>query len=162
MNLTKLFDLQAELDFEIENKHDLISEDLVDKKVLALLVEVGELVNEIRFFKYWSIKPPSSRETILEEYVDGFHFILSLGLDLGFDSSINLFTINSGNDFTQQFIVVYNIILQFSKTRATEDYKALFSNYLLLGEMLGYSDKEIEEAYLLKNKLNHERQEQGY
>ena len=60
---------------------------IVKRKMLALLVEIGELANETRCFKYWSNKPASEREVILEEYVDGLHFILSIGIDLGIDKN---------------------------------------------------------------------------
>ena len=52
--------------------------------MLALLVEIGELANETRSFKFWSVKPASEKKIILEEFVDGIHFILSLGIECGF------------------------------------------------------------------------------
>src|SRR5690625_840666 len=54
MNLEKLFKIQAELDKRIVEKHGLQNEDLLDKKILALQVELGELANEWRGFKFWS------------------------------------------------------------------------------------------------------------
>lgn len=55
MNLTKLFELQAQLDADIETKHPAQEgEDRFGKKVLALLVELGELGQCWRGFKYWS------------------------------------------------------------------------------------------------------------
>src|SRR5690625_3584703 len=54
MNLEKLFEIQAELDKRIVEKHGLQNEDLLDKKILALQVELGELANEWRGFKFWS------------------------------------------------------------------------------------------------------------
>ena len=55
MNLEKLFKLQAELDRRIEQEHPRQpGEDRLAKKILALLVELGELANEARFFKFWS------------------------------------------------------------------------------------------------------------
>ncbi|MCD4838150.1 dUTP diphosphatase [Neobacillus sedimentimangrovi] len=55
MNLGKLFMLQNELDAHIEQQHPRKEgESRHDKKVLALLVELGELANEARFFKFWS------------------------------------------------------------------------------------------------------------
>ena len=83
LNFNYLFSLQRELDNRIVQEHELEGQNLFEKKLLALMVEVGELANETRCFKYWSKKAPSPKETILEEYVDGIHFILSLGLELG-------------------------------------------------------------------------------
>src|SRR5690606_41193415 len=85
INWPKLFTLQRELDERIWREHHLTG-DYFSERVLALQVEVAELANETRCFKYWSLKPPSERSKILEEYVDGIHFILSLGLTLGFQS----------------------------------------------------------------------------
>ncbi len=48
------------------------------KRDLALTIELAELANETRCFKYWSSKGPSEREVILEEFVDSIHFLLSL------------------------------------------------------------------------------------
>lgn len=87
MDLLQLFKLQKELDDRIAKEHDLQPKKLLKEKMLALLVEIGELANETRCFKYWSNKPASEREVILEEYVDGLHFILSIGIDLGIDKT---------------------------------------------------------------------------
>lgn len=55
MNLQKLFEAQAELDAYIEQQHPTQpGENRLEKKVLALLVELGECANEWRGFKFWS------------------------------------------------------------------------------------------------------------
>lgn len=55
MNLQKLFEAQAELDAFIEQQHPTLpGENRLEKKVLALLVELGECANEWRGFKFWS------------------------------------------------------------------------------------------------------------
>jgi dimeric dUTPase (all-alpha-NTP-PPase superfamily) len=55
MNLQKLFELQRKLDEHIEQQHPRQEgEDRLAKKILALFVELGELANEHRGFKYWS------------------------------------------------------------------------------------------------------------
>ncbi|OMC86909.1 hypothetical protein BK128_09595 [Viridibacillus sp. FSL H7-0596] len=55
MNLTKLFEAQKELDLYIEQQHPVLpGEDRLSKKILALLVELGECANEWRGFKFWS------------------------------------------------------------------------------------------------------------
>lgn len=55
MNLQKLFEAQAELDAFIEQQHPTQEgENRLEKKVLALLVELGECCNEWRGFKFWS------------------------------------------------------------------------------------------------------------
>src|SRR5690625_909139 len=75
--------MQRELDNYIESNNDLHNKDVFQEKYLALLVELGELANETRCFKFWSMKPPSDKKVILEEFVDGIHFLLSLGNEAG-------------------------------------------------------------------------------
>ncbi|AEH46920.1 dUTP diphosphatase [Parageobacillus thermoglucosidasius] len=163
MDLSILYSLQRQLDERIERQHGLQGEDLFDKKVLALLVEIGELANETRCFKFWSVKPSSPQEKVLEEYVDGLHFILSLGLECGFMRSSSFRQTNgNGAQLVEQFLRVYWTVDEFRKTKSQQSYDLLLAEYLQLGEQLGFSFTQIEQAYIQKNKVNHERQNQNY
>lgn len=163
MNLEKLFEMQKGLDSHIEAQHELKSEDLFDRKVLALLVELGELANETRCFKFWSLKAPSPKEVILEEFVDGIHFILSLGIECEFTEKADLNGIqNQTNSLTEQFLEVYRIIEEYREARSLEKYEEMFQAYLYLATIMGFSNVEIEQAYYKKNEVNYERQKQGY
>lgn len=54
-SLKELFEIQAGLDSEINKKHPLQEgENRLEKKETALLVELGEMMNEVREFKFWS------------------------------------------------------------------------------------------------------------
>lgn len=110
MELKELFEMQKKLDEHIMlNKHWNTNLDVyLVEKLLALQVEVSELANATRCFKYWSEKDSESKERLLDEYADVLHFFLSVGLALEF------------------------------------------------------TPEEVEEAYIKKNRINHERQEQGY
>jgi dimeric dUTPase (all-alpha-NTP-PPase superfamily) len=162
VNLAKLFMMQKELDTKIETQHQLQQEILFDRKILALLVEVGELANETRCFKFWSVKPPASNDVILEEYVDGIHFILSLGLEIDIEPTIHFENKQDKRNVTEQFLYVYQSITLFKDERSISMYKNMFEEYLFLGELLGFSSAQIEKAYVSKNEVNHERQKQGY
>jgi dimeric dUTPase (all-alpha-NTP-PPase superfamily) len=163
MNLHKLFSMQAALDAHIEEQHGIKKEDVMEKKVLALLVETGELANETRTFKFWSVKGPSDRETILEEYVDGIHFLLSLGISLNLeDTVLDLEPKQSESSLTSQFLEVYAKIQDFRKQLSNEAYREMFQSFISLGVMLGFSGQDIEEAYVSKNEVNYDRQKQGY
>ncbi|PWW26068.1 dimeric dUTPase (all-alpha-NTP-PPase superfamily) [Cytobacillus oceanisediminis] len=163
MNYQQLFKMQKELDRHIETNHQLQDVDLFERKVLALLVELGELANETRCFKFWSLKPSSPQETVLEEFVDGIHFILSLGIECGFNQEEEYaITLDKTESVTGQFLSVYNGIGYFRTSRSLEHYKELFTAYLNLGEMLGFTPLEIEKAYIEKNEVNYKRQAEGY
>ncbi len=153
--------MQKQLDAYIESQHDLSGKDLFKEKYLALLVELGELANETRCFKFWSVKPRNDQSVILEEYVDGIHFILSLGLDKGYryaTGSIN----STENDETGQFNRVYDLCAAFYREPSEKNYNKLFDSYLDLGNLLGFDEQGVKDAYLKKNEINYERQNQGY
>lgn len=161
MNLKDLYSLQGQLDSKIKAQHHLQNENLVERKILALLVELGELANETRCFKFWSTKASSPKEIILEEYVDGLHFILSLGLDLGME--VGVLEMNAGRaPLVNQFSQLYSRITSFRTAQTTDEYQDLFRAYLELGASLGFAEDEIISAYFQKNETNHERQKQGY
>jgi dimeric dUTPase (all-alpha-NTP-PPase superfamily) len=162
MNFSNLFSMQQELDAKIETQHQLQNDRLMERKILALLVEVGELANETRCFKFWSLKPPAPLDVILEEYVDGIHFILSLGLEIKVNPSIQFEHKQSERNVAEQFLKVYEAITTFKKEQSMIVYEKMFEEYLLLGQLLGFSNEQIEEAYMLKNEVNHDRQQQGY
>ncbi|TFJ93931.1 dUTP diphosphatase [Lentibacillus salicampi] len=161
MEWTSLYTKQKQLDAYIESQHDLSDKDLFREKYLALLVELGELANETRCFKFWSVKPRSKPSVILEEYVDGIHFILSLGLEKGYrypTDAVNAIE----TDETGQFNRVYDHCTVFYHEPTEEHYHQLFESYLQLGVLLGFDEQGVKDAYLQKNEVNYERQDQGY
>ncbi|MDC6268034.1 dUTP diphosphatase [Lysinibacillus fusiformis] len=103
---------------------------------------------------------------LLEEYVDCLHFILSIGLEI----KVNLTSVYTsspfifGNDITKTFThLLGDASLINSGFEETEkEYSIYVNHFLYLGEILGFSWEEVEEAYFKKNKVNHERQESGY
>ena len=67
MNLEKLFQMQKELDDRILAEHPIQKgEDRLAKKILALQVELGELANCWRGFKYWSYNQKPKTEELGE------------------------------------------------------------------------------------------------
>lgn len=162
MNMNHLFEMQRELDKRIETKHQLQNESLIERKLLALLVEIGELANETRCFKFWSVKSPSEKNIILEEYVDGLHFLLSIGIELKM-TDVNIPNpMPSKEDLTTQFLMIYKEISKFKDIVSKELYIQLFHRYLNLGHSLHFTMDEVYHAYVSKNEVNHERQNQGY
>lgn len=190
MNLQKLFEIQAKLDKHIVEEKGLEGQDLLDEKILALQVELGELANEWRGFKFWKVNPQPNtkvwepytnimrgeggeyKNPLLEEYVDCLHFILSIGLELG----IMIDDPSEMGDYTEEtttktFISIYGDIESIINDLETdifnkfvkEDYVVLLARFIGLGELqLGFTWEQIEQAYLDKNKVNHDRQANGY
>ncbi|MFJ3386861.1 dUTP diphosphatase [Lysinibacillus sp. NPDC086135] len=103
------------------------------------------------------------KNPLLEEYVDCLHFILSIGLEIDVTTSLVWDDIDFfDNDITVQFIGVASTILQLRNWKSHSSWEGLFSEFYILGKMLGFTWEQVEEAYYAKNKVNHERQNAGY
>jgi dimeric dUTPase (all-alpha-NTP-PPase superfamily) len=214
LNLNKLFELQAKLDERIYKEHPpKEGEDRLAEKILALQVELGELAQNWRGFKYWSndqeprttakcemcdglgndiyftgsydngtlqecsepceycdgTGDDDSKNPLLEEYVDCLHFLLSIGLELE-TTNIVIDSDYTGADTTETFIFAFETVIELAnsirdgnKSYIYQVYEELFNLFVSLGEKyLGFSWEQVEQAYLAKNKINHERQESGY
>ncbi|MDQ0160216.1 dUTP diphosphatase [Alkalibacillus salilacus] len=162
MDWKRLYQLQAELDQHIMDSIPQTRQGVYHDKLLALVVEVSELANETRCFKYWSQKGPSDREVILEEYVDGIHFILSLGLDLGIEFDQNALQSVEVESLTDSFHTIYSQVERLKTEPTQTNYNQLMNQYLALGRALSFSTHDVVQAYLAKNEKNHERQDLGY
>lgn len=160
MELQQLFEMQRELDQFIEETQQ-VTRDVFQEKGLALLVELAELANETRCFKFWSTKGSSERSVILEEFVDSIHFLLSLGNMRGY--SIEQWPLIEQNmDLTIAFIRTNNAIGSFVDSPTKEGYIAIWEHYSTIAYNLEFSLGDIIRAYIAKNEKNYERQRTGY
>lgn len=161
MNLQELFHMQRALDNYIQSNRQ-VEEPIFRKKVLALQVELSELANETRCFKFWSTKGPSAKETLLEEYVDCIHFLLSLGIEKNFDSLEAWPSPLEEQDLTELFLAAHAKVGQFSEQAEFESYKTLWQTFGAIATALGFSYAEVLQAYVQKNETNYKRQQEGY
>ncbi|MBE6134439.1 MAG: dUTPase [Erysipelotrichaceae bacterium] len=161
IDLTPLFPLQEALDKQIEEDHGVDYPSTFERRVLALLVELGEFANETRCFKYWSFKAPSPKEKILDEYADGLHFLLSLGIPLGVSQYKHYFHVRE-KDLTLALHMVYKDVCELREHYDAEHYAKAFADYLNIIPLFDYSSNEVVEAYLKKLGTNHKRQEEKY
>ncbi|WP_274362724.1 dUTP diphosphatase [Paenibacillus thermotolerans] len=202
MNLSKLFEMQKALDERIVSEKGMEGQDLLPKKILALQVELGELANEWRGFKFWSnkqeplqrwsggcklcdyweamdserrsLRPDGSecdcyqglrpKNAVLEEYVDCLHFILSIGLETGFDqmaASVHSVEVDI-DEITECFLHISTWLVNLYTLKKPKCYWRLVDVFMHLGHLLNLSLEEIEHAYMSKNAVNHDRQSSGY
>lgn len=156
-----LFIKQKELDLDIQQRHNVTYENTMSRRSLSLLVEIGELANATRCFKYWSNKPSESKERVYDEYADGLHFLLSLGIALNVKVT-NYMMEKAEEDLTYLFLAMYDSVLTFVSTKDEKDYVKSFEIYLKIADKLGMSKDDIFESYLLKLGENYHRQETNY
>lgn len=159
--LTELAQKQKVLDKYIKGKIEINDDQYWEDRIIALSIELAEVSNEIRYFKFWSKKGPSTKEVILDELVDCIHFALSLSNTLGIDELKFIM-----DDMKRPIRVIYfDILEKLTIARTNKDkveFKSLIFNILEIAWYMNYSMEDIQKAYDIKNKVNFERQDSGY
>lgn len=159
--MNRLYDIQQELNDRIIADHNLNEQDLSDDRFMALLVELGELANETRCFKYWSLKGPSEKEIIIDEFSDVLHFLLTIGIQLG-RPEVSFYDKKTDKSLTQLFLDMYSDVNVIRALNSKFVYIRLYNTLMLIGQELGFSEVDVYTSYLAKNKINHTRQDNGY
>ena len=154
----KVYEENKKLDAMFEN--NFIDSKMHEKNKLELLVEIGELANETRFFKYWSNKK-MNMDLVKGEFADCFAMtlyffnILNISLDGEF-TKVNNF------DNVDIFARLYELGVMFYKNDNKEIIKEFFSTLITLGYIIGFTDEDIIDFTLAKIERNKERFEEGF
>ena len=158
----KLYQRNKILDDHFMNKYIKDDKRLHEKNCLELIVELCELANESRCFKYWSIKSVN-REYLLEEYADCLLMVLYMFNYYNID---NIYEVK--NDYSEDILFVFNDLIRMcakfmDNDNIDEDYVMNVFNYLLhLGKLLNISEKEIIKSCYDKIIKNEERLNSNY
>ena len=158
MWLNEIYELNKQLDQEFIKKYPLKEGEWKDKNLLALLVEIGELANEVQSFKYWNHKKATSKELILEEYADVL--ILTLCFSSYFDADVShLISDLMYRTIDTQFLELYLAVSEFQKKYTKEQIERILSKVLVLGSSLGFEEQEIRKAVIKKMEIVKKRLE---
>ena len=156
--LKTMFDMQKMLDEAIYKEHQC--EFSYEKTRLALMDEIGEMIHELKGNWCWwkKTQKPVDRAKVLEELVDCFHFGMSI------DYHYYKF------DKAYERLGLY--IEGFKEMGKTMPLGVLVSNVmneeLCIARLiqitynLGFTIKEVYDAYLIKNAVNFRRLQEGY
>ena len=154
MNIIRMLEAQKELD-KANMKKGGLAEYPLDMVQTAYRVELGELLQEWKQFKYWKLnKGEIDRDKMLEEWADCMHFALSLENYWGFELEKDI----------EYKIKVKECISDIYRI-CKECFKAnvwVLKYTIALGLKLDYTLEELEQAYWKKNRINWERIEGGY
>mgnify|MGYP000872481519 CR=1 FL=1 len=170
MDIKKLFEAQKVLDDRVCEEHGLTPASTYEGRVLALLVEFGEACNEARFFKHWS-KDREPREGLLEELADCLHFLLSIAVTNKVQPKENLkFPVGTPDMLVvialDLFARISLLAIKPTDLQMHADWVDAwwdaFGTFLGFCMCLGVTPDELEIEYWKKNKVNHERQDNGY
>ncbi len=126
--------------------------EMYKKNKLELLVEIGELANETRYFKYWSNKP-IDLELVKGEYADCIIITLYF---------FNIMNISLDDDFKKIekynkidiFARLYKLASDFYYNDNEELIKEIFVTIINLGYLIGFDDDLIKEACITKINKN--------
>lgn len=112
---------------------------------------------------------------LLEEYIDVLHFALSIGNEIDFPKNIHkevdpdffFGTYSPSWTASDAFGYSYRSVIKFMQLPKEHEYLKLEYLFMLksittLGRWLEFTSEQIEAAYFEKNKINHQRQEEGY
>ena len=161
IDLSNLYQKQAELDARIAENHNVSYATTRERRILALLVEIGEFANATRCFKYWSNKPSEALDIVLDEYVDGLHFFLSLGIDIKTNKKTYNYTKHVDN-LTKQILETYRLASLFYKNQDEKSYIKAFQSFINIVPLLKVRWATIEKAYYKKLGENYSRQDHNY
>jgi dimeric dUTPase (all-alpha-NTP-PPase superfamily) len=144
--------------------------ELYQKLSVALCVELAEFMNEMRVFKFWSLKTvPQDKDKAKEEFIDCLHFMLSLTnmvgmkvddipFGIGFSKQLN------PSKLMQQYMSCIHCAVTIHFEPSMDAMRDLWVEFLTLCEHSGLfeSHDDIYNCYMVKNRINAIRQEQGY
>ncbi|MDD2391571.1 MAG: dUTP diphosphatase [Bacilli bacterium] len=143
---------------KLYDNHDIKT---IEKNIVELLVEIGELANETRCFKYWSNKKPSDKEIILDEYADCFimtlYFCNMVNVSLDED-----FIVVNETDVVTQFKELYKVVSKLDCNLDKNIIKEILSNIVNLGKLLNFTNQDIIDGCMTKINRNKQRFEMGF
>ncbi len=159
MKTIKLFEIQKKLDLAIHKKHNIIEEKIIEKKIIALYVEISEFINEVASFKYWKNNKNISKEKILEEYADCLHFFMTFYVYKNIKKNVKPI---KGKNINKMILNLYKNISNFQDNLNEINLDKSFSIFLGIGNILKFDWNEVEKYYLMKNKINFDRLKNNY
>ena len=157
-----IYNRNKKLDDIFMNKYMDTEDKLYEKNCLELIVELCELANESKCFKYWTVKKPD-KELVLEEFADTLLMVLYMFNTYNVDS---VSTIDV--DMSLNVLVEFNILIRMctnlmNKEDINELYlKEIFTRLIHIGKLLGLNDNEIIDACYKKIFKNEERLNSNY
>lgn len=166
LDLTPLIKEQIKLDEYIKEHHP---EAFIDQSYrltnlkLALCVELGEFANTTRCFKIWSNKGMEEKSVMLDEYVDMVHFLLVFTYSAGLNNLSIAIEEVKDHSLTE-------LLLRLNRAYLDIDVDSLDITHLLycwsllarVASFMGFTSDDISSAYMKKNKVNIERQDNNY
>lgn len=169
LNIQKIFEEQDKLDCKVVEVHGLEGENLTGDVTQALYTELGELSNEIGFFKYWKKNKKDDKARQYDEWADCMHFLASLGNKYGHVEVISSDDVQLGYKgevvkLLERNVSYHNLLDAIYKSDLSDvvDYGTSLICLITIGMKLGMTFEDMEKAYFDKNQINYNRLASGY
>lgn len=127
---------------------------------------MGELQQEIGYFKYWKKTLKTNEADQREEWADCMHFLASLAnkyghvesmLESEYHSEEYSSKASKRHSYHTLFDTLYKVDLSDIKY-----YASAMASLVMIGFKLGMNYKTMEEEYFEKNQVNYDRLASGY
>ena len=97
----------------------------------------------------------------MDEFADGLHFLLSLGVALNIKNKC-FEQKETKEDLSNLFVKMYGVIDELHDKKNEDTYQKTFETFLLIASKLDMNKDDIFASYLLKLGENYHRQETNY
>lgn len=163
--IKQMLPMQAKLDKSIMSAYGLTEIDEENLR-MAILDEVGELTHELKGDWCWwkKTQAPVDDKKVLGELVDVWHFVLSyqnhfINGEKGIEYTCT-FKRNSKNILNLMRNNEFGLTVAFSDLVSWKWNK--LERLTAITEYLGFTIKDVHQAYCGKNKINYQRLKEGY
>ena len=157
-----IYDKNKKLDDIFMNKYINNESKFYEKNCLELIVELCELANESKCFKYWTVKKPD-KNLVLEEFADCLLMVLYMFNTYNVDS-VSTVDVDNACDILEEFNILIRMCTNLMDRNNIHEMflKEIFTRLMHIGRLLELSDDEIIETCYKKIKKNEERLNSDY
>lgn len=160
-DFNEIYEINKELDSMFEKNFDVSFDELYRKNKLEFLVEISELANETRVFKYWSKKEPDF-EKMMYELADCIIITLSffnyknISLDEEFPSMMEY------SDSVDLFFKLYDLGNRFYNDDDSNTLKLILVTIMQLSSELNINREDVISYTKSKIERNFIRMKEGF
>lgn len=179
MDLQKMLSASVYLNRMIDSKKQLhwAPDSRIQNAFVALDVELSEVANTSEWFKVWKTHRgkhddgKSPEETLLYEYVDAMDFFLLISNLKNWNHIIlntqpdldKISGYKKEQNLDKQYLIIKRMLFDSFFNRSESAFSHCFRLFIKMGLVdFGFSQDQIETAFMEKNQINQQRQDNNY
>ena len=163
--IKEMLEMQKALDDYI-TKNNGINKIEKSRLQMALIDEIGELTHELKGDWCWwkKTQAPVDNDKVLGELVDIWHFVLSYQNNFNHGEKTLLgysYDKEIADDFLEN-LIAKKYMLPIALSGLVRNKNSIIMVLVAITEHIGFTIKQVYEAYCDKNKVNYQRLKEGY